>query len=571
VPPTSAPKRRSAPSKWVRRAARRLGGPGALAAALGLAGEPARAQTAPPNFLVLVGDDLGAETIGRYGERPGPSHTPQIDALAASGVLFRNAWSSPLCSPSRAALLTGRHGFRTGVGSNVHPGLPPGLGSEELTLPELLGPRYQSAAFGKWHVGAAVADGVREDHPRASGFGHFAGTLGNLVDGQEYTSWTKTVDGTTLPERVTGYATSVVVDDALAWISGRREPWLVWIGFHATHAPLHAPPPDLHSVRLPGPPKLFPREHHAAMLEALDREIGRLLASLSPETRARTTVVFAGDNGTDGNTAAPPLLPTRVKGTVYEGGIHVPLIVASPLTPPALRGEESRALVGLVDVFATVAAIAGFPPGSTDSVSLLPYLQDPARPSLRASAYTELFSPNGPGPYSRRAQAVRNARYKLIRHDCTREELYDLATDPLELRELIRRRAVGPGEELALQELRSALPPYDCDEDGDGRSDIEDDCLGLANPDQLDVDRDGFGNACDADYDDSGFVGGEDFQTLMRTFGASAEDARYRAEVDVDGDGRIGGRDHNFFWRRFGLPPGPSGLACAGSVPCPAP
>ncbi len=437
-----------------------------FASLLPLTPAPARSATAAHNFLVLVADDLGVERIGRYQGTPVGSRTPHIDALAAGGVLFRNAWSSPMCSPSRAILLTGRYGFRTGIGGNVHPvhGWNGGLGPEELTLPKLLADRYPTAAFGKWHLDSAMAK-PNVDQPRRSGFGHFAGTPTNLMRGQTYTSWEKTVNGVTLPGRVTTYATSAVVDDALSWIAGNHEPWLVWIGFHAVHAPLHAPPPHLHSVPLPGPPEAFPLEHHAAMLEALDHEIGRLLAGLAPEVRGRTTVVFAGDNGTPRKLALAPSSPSAGKGTPYEGGLHVPLIVASPHTPPARRGQESRALVGLVDVFATLAEIAGAPARETDSVSLLPYLVDPSRASLRSTIYAEYFYPNGPGPYSIRTQAVRNARHKLVRRDCSRDELYDLEADPLERRDLLRPGPPAPEEATAHRHLvraLEALVPRDC-------------------------------------------------------------------------------------------------------------
>jgi arylsulfatase A-like enzyme len=367
------------------------------------------AGPAQDNVLILIADDLGVDWLGMYGLAADPPSTPHLDALAASGIRFQNAWSTPLCSPTRAAIQTGRYGFRTGVGNLVDATYA--LPLAELTLPEVLdlgtGGATAHALFGKWHLGNSAVGG--ELAPNLAGWGHFAGTavaVGVAGPGENYFEYTKVVDGKV--EVVDGYLTSDLVDDALAWIAaadGAGEPWLAVTAFQAVHTPFHAPPPELHGVDLSGagPPESDPVPYYRAMVESLDTELGRLLEGVDLE---RTTVVFVADNGTSYEVVVPPFDPARAKNTVYEGGVRVPLFVAgSAVLAP---GTTCDALVSAVDLFATAVELAGvdlsavLPPEHVlDSVSLVPYLADPALPSLRSTVFTELFLPNGPvaGPW----------------------------------------------------------------------------------------------------------------------------------------------------------------------------
>lgn len=349
----------------------------------------------PPSILVVVADDLGVDELAAYGLGGDPAPTPNVDALVARGVLFENAWATPLCSPTRAALQTGRHGFRTGVGylvSQRYGG--PALPRAELTLPEVLdlgtGGAYAHAAFGKWHLGSDLVGGLRA--PNEAGYHHFAGSMENL---SSYSDWERVVDGVAATS--TEYATTRTVDDALAWIASAPAPWLCYVAFHAPHVPFHAPPAHLHSVDLTGvhpDPRQEPRPYYRAMVEALDTELGRLLAAVP----ADTTVIFLGDNGTPQQVALPAFQPA--KGTLQQGGVHVPLVVAG--AGVGAPGTRCGALVGAVDVLATVAALAGVDLGAPafsglvlDSVDLGPYLADPSLPSRREVLFSELFFPNG--------------------------------------------------------------------------------------------------------------------------------------------------------------------------------
>ncbi len=363
----------------------------------------------PANVLVLVADDLGVDMVGAYAEGADLPPTPNLDALAARGVLFRNAYSQPTCSPTRAAALTGRHGFRTGVGEPLFLGDAFGaLSVDEWTLPEMLdagtGGAWEHAALGKWHVSTDVAFGVTS--PNDHGFAHFAGSLSNTdaAGGAGYFEWSKIVNG--VQGTSTTYATSDTVDEAVAFIGGATEPWFAWTAFHAPHTPLHAPPAALTTIDLSAYPKpgFAQREHYKAMIEALDVEIGRLLASIDPDVLDRTTVVFLGDNGTPSYLTVAPFVPGHGKGTPYEGGTNVPFLVAGPEVDAAgVGGSECAGLVHVVDLLPTLADWAGIDLAATlpgvahDGLSFAPYLSDPFQRSLRAHVFTEGFAPNYPG------------------------------------------------------------------------------------------------------------------------------------------------------------------------------
>ncbi len=412
----------------------------------------------PGNILILVADDVGVDQLAAYGEGTDVPYTPALDALAADGLRFRNAWANPVCSPTRALVMTGRYAFRTGLGDILPLTSTDHLLPSEVTLPELLDAgapnAWQHAAFGKWHLGSPTPGGF--DGPNLAGFDHFAGTPGNLVQPFGYYSWPEVENGALRVS--TEYATSRTVDSFLEWLPEANGPWLAYVAFNACHFPFEAPPPELHSVDLSGvPPHGVPRPYYKAVLEAMDTEIGRLLEGLGSE-RANTTILFLGDNGTPPGVGAPNFPPDQHKGTLYEGGINVPLIVQGPAVA---AGSECSALVSAVDIFATVADLAGVDLASTiaaplDSVSLLPYFSNPGLPSARDAVFAELFAPNGlcqPAAFER---AVRDKRYKLITRSDAADELYDLELDPFETTDLLAA-SLSTGAAAAYAELRQVL------------------------------------------------------------------------------------------------------------------
>ena len=303
---------------------------------LSLAAFVAPAAATATNYLVVLLDDVGVDRIGAYAESPDPGRTPTVDGLARRGVLFRHAWANPTCSPTRAATISGRRAELTGVGIGLPPG--PGLDPDELTIADVLRAEgYATAAIGKWHLGRP-ADAL------AVGFDTHRGSRANIGSGG-YWNWRKFIDGIDRA-RHTNYATTDTADDAITWIGAQTGPWFVWLSFNAPHRPLHAPPAQLHSygdLTKAGEPTIY-----KAMLEAVDRELARVLAVASSDT----TIIVMGDNGTYERAIEPPFDPAHGKQTLYEGAVNVPLIVAGAAVPAHNRGAESAALVNASDLFA---------------------------------------------------------------------------------------------------------------------------------------------------------------------------------------------------------------------------
>jgi len=390
------------------------------------------APAAPQNILLIIADDYGADSSVLYntaGTGVSLPPTPNLSALATNGVVFRNAYANPVCSPTRASLITGRYGFRTGIGDVITGSTSPMLTAAELTLPEVFAANpslnYQLAHFGKWHL-----------HNQASspntigGWPTYAGSLVGAV--ANYTNWMKTTNGTSFT--TTNYATTDVVNDAVAWIAARtNQPWFAWVAFNAPHTPLHKPPAALapHYTGLSGTPMNInnnPRPYYEAMVEAMDTELGRLLASVN---RTNTHIIFLGDNGTPGQVIQSPYVSAKAKDTIYEGGSKVPMVVAGPAV--VSPGRTNDTLVHAVDVFATILAMAGLSNAATlttntiDSQSFLPALTSTS--NLTRHVFVEKFDTNSPSGDGR---TLRNAQFKLLSFDDGNTEFYDLLADPAE-------------------------------------------------------------------------------------------------------------------------------------------
>ncbi|MHC4846603.1 MAG: sulfatase-like hydrolase/transferase, partial [Planctomycetota bacterium] len=419
----------------------------------------AGAATAQQNVLLIIADDCGVDLIGAYGEHPGAANTPVLDQLAADGMLFRNAWANPSCSPTRAMLLTRRYAFRTGIGLAINWFLDTfELHPDEVTIADVLSPTHDTIAVGKWHISIRTAsDG---DHPNLLGFDDFYGNKsifpGFISD--DYYDFEKVINGVTTQSTV--YSTTDTVNDALTLLGTSTNPWFMWMAFNAPHAPFHKPPANLHTYNLPPNVADDIPMHGRAMLEAMDTEIGRLFASMDPAELADTLIIFAGDNGTDKPIVLPPWDKNKAKNTIWEGGLNVPLIVKGP---GVAAGTECGALVNLTDIAATVAEVKGVAmPTATDSVSMVPYFSDPGLPSIRPWVYSEFFRDNGYGPYSEWTRAVRDDRFKLIwEYDNsigpTTLHLYDLDTDPFELVNLLDTPPLAPLAQASYDALTTAM------------------------------------------------------------------------------------------------------------------
>jgi arylsulfatase A-like enzyme len=429
---------------------------------------------AKPNILLIIGDDMGVETLASYGIGAKPPMTRTLDQLAQEGIRFSRFWSQPVCSPTRATILTGRYGFRTGVGRALTslptdwedpekpdsaPYEPPRrrifsrgmveerrsyLPSNEFTLPMALKENgYATAIVGKWHLGD-VPNGWLQ-HPNLAGFEHYYGPFEGTLP--SYFAWNTVIDGE-VSARV-GYAPTDKTNDAISWINEQGdEPWFLWLAYNLPHPPLHLPPRDLlqsdYSHLDPhADPLEDPYPYFNAMIEAMDSEIGRLLDTLSPEVRDNTYIIFVGDNGSvmysDKNRNNTPFPDGQGKGSVYEGGVHVPHIISGP---DVARGGVSDSLINSTDLFSTVMEMAGLDSDDivpadviTDSVNYFSTLSNPDESSSRKWVYADHFfgTPDGPDNAD---YAIRGDRYKLLKHE-GEEGFFDLQKDPYETENLL--------------------------------------------------------------------------------------------------------------------------------------
>lgn len=385
--------------------------------------------TAGNNVLLIIADDYGVDAQSLYNPGGTTAPTPHINSLASSGIRFTNGYACPVCSPTRATILTGRLGFRTGLGdvaSAVN-----ALTAEELTLPEVITRNSHlgiaAASFGKWHLSSGMPAAVRNLPNTIGGWPHYAGSTSGAL--QDYFNWTKTTNGTNTTSNI--YATTDVVNDAVAWIQARNtvgQNWLAWVAFNAPHSPFHIPPSNLHSY---GTNPAGNSLRYRAAVEAMDTEIGRLLQAIDTAT---TDVIFIGDNGTPGQVVQPPYDNTHAKDTLYDGGTRVPFIIKGPSVMSGGRTDDS--LVHAVDLFSTMLELAGVPlPTSValDSKSLKPILNNQGDPT-RKRLYVEQFDQAAPTTGGR---AIRDERYKLIRLNNGVDQFHDLLTDPSETNNLL--------------------------------------------------------------------------------------------------------------------------------------
>jgi arylsulfatase B len=413
----------------------------ALLAASGQALPVKAATDRPPNnVLFILADDLGVDMVDAYDPGGNPARMPVIGQLARDGVLFRNAWATPTCSPTRATILTGRYGFRTGIGLYINPHSTAELPQSELIIPEVLDLfpdlGYRHAVLGKWHLSNSIDAATR------AGFGQFTGSRANFHDEASYDNWLKVECGKETWS--TTYATTDTINEALEFIATTPEPWFLYLPLNAPHARFSNPPEHLHNQNLDWRSAHCERPNvYRAMVEAIDTEVGRLLKGMGSR-RERTTVIFMGDNGTPNEVLPAPAPQKHGKLSPFEGGLHVPLIISGPMVRDA--GRDVHALVSSTDLFATCLDLAGvrvpedLPAGSiTDSLSLVPYLVEPDAPAQRGMLFAEMFRPNLARELDFEIRAVRNERYKLIHWIKPQDHwgFYDLLLDPHETTDLM--------------------------------------------------------------------------------------------------------------------------------------
>jgi arylsulfatase A len=406
------------------------------------------AAAGPPSFVFILADDLGAHDLGYSGSDL--HRTPGIDRLAREGMIFTAAYAAcTVCSPSRAAILTGKYPARLHLTDWIHGHdrpraklLPPEwtqfLDPAETTVAESLrAAGYATAQIGKWHLG----DG-EEHRPERQGFNRCRAGTGK---GQP-PSYFSPYKIPTLEDGPPGeYLTDREAAEACRFIEeNRARPFFLYLAHHAVHTPLQAKADRIEECRKRLRPGLrHANPTYAAMVEGLDDAVGRVLAKLDELGIAgRTAVIFTSDNG--GLIGGPknPVtsnFPLRAgKGSHFEGGHRVPLVVRWPGTVPA--GSRCDRPVTGVDFFPTVLEAAGRGADlagrrNLDGKSLLPLLRDPAARWDREAIYWHYphYHPGGATPYG----AVRNGDWKLVeRFEDGGLELYDLRSDPGETRDL---------------------------------------------------------------------------------------------------------------------------------------
>lgn len=429
-----------------------------------------RGPPSEDNQLIILLDDLGVDHLALYDSAATPPPTPTLDRLGREGLVFDNAYAQPVCSPSRAALISGLHSRRLGLGRIIHMQEQLEVPADTSTLADVFRHEgHRTALLGKWHL-SSPASSLAEVHPMALGFQEFRGTMQNvgiaIGEGEEdlggsYFRWEKYEGNRSFVSRT--YATTDTVNDALELLEALPEPWTIVLSFHAPHAPFHHPPARLVRDYVPTGE---PIDTYLEPLVALDTELGRLLEQAPDGLLDRSLVVLVGDNGTPREHVAEPLFEGRGKGTVFEGGVRVPLVVRGP----GVAEGRSSALVHLVDLFPTLVEWTLGTDLSeqqwTDGISFADVLADPTLPGARQWVFVDEFSPNGAPPEwphpvwawpdpemeweGRETRAIRDRDFKLIQRLGAPHLLYDLRGRRWEDKAL-------PLDELDLEQARALL------------------------------------------------------------------------------------------------------------------
>lgn len=372
-------------------------------------------NSSKPNILLIIADDMGLDATPGFEVGTVKPNMPNLQNMINSGVRFTNLWSNPTCTPTRSSILTGKYGFRTNV-LNVGDV----LSTSETSLQQFLSansPEYSNAVIGKWHLSSSAS------HPTAMGIDYYAGLLSGGV--QSYWNWNLTENQQTANS--TEYTTTKFTDLAIDWVSNQTDPWFLWVAYNAPHTPFHLPPNDLHTQgNLPSDQASIdanPLPYYLAMLEAMDSEMGRLLNSMSTEERENTIVIFIGDNGTP-NEVVQQYVSQRAKGSVYQGGVNVPMIVSGKNVSRVNAIED--ALINTTDLFATIADISGTGTTEINDSKSFKELLTTTNAETREYAYTEISRDNG-SDYT-----IRNATHKYILFSDGDEALYNLSVNPFE-------------------------------------------------------------------------------------------------------------------------------------------
>ena len=376
-----------------------------------------QSQAQETNILLIIADDLGVDFSNGYQYANLLPTTPTLDSLRGAGITFDNMFSTPKCTPSRATIMSGKHGIKTGVLGTpgnldlVHKSIFKAIEDETNNS-------YSDAVIGKWHI----SQPVNPLHPSQHSIDYYTGLMSASVS--DYYAWEHTENGITTIDST--YVTTALTDASINWVNAQTKPWFLWLAHVAPHSPYHVPPNSLYSINATG----TNTRKYVAAIEAIDHEIGRLLNNIPQAELDNTIIIFIGDNGTPGNVLQN--YPSgHGKGTVYQGGIRVPMIVSG--AGVTRQGEREGALIQITDIHATLLEIAGadLPGGVFNSLSFKHLLNNTAG-SSRDYNYSELVEGTAD------IFTMRNERYKLIESNLSGDQqFFDLWTDTLETTDLI--------------------------------------------------------------------------------------------------------------------------------------
>ena len=399
-----------------------------------------------PNIVLIMADDLGYGALGCYGNKE--IKTPNIDALATHGVRLTDFHSNgPMCTPTRAALMTGRYQqrcawvddeelsplFREQRKKNLKQRWAWGISLQELTLPRLLQQSgYRTAIFGKWHLGYDA-----RFHPMNQGFNEFRGFIAGGVDyhshvangGTEELDWW---DGKTIKNEE-GYTTDLLTKYAEDSILRHKDaPFYLYLAHAAPHTPLQGRDPS---------GKKSPKETYKEMIEVLDESVGTVVEALRKNNLENNTlVIFCSDNGPTKIGVAANASLKGSKGSMFEGGHRVPFVAYWPGMIPA--GQTNSQTVMSMDLLPTFEKLAGTsaPEGhQIDGVDILPLLKDPSKKTDRVLHW--LFGSDW---------AVRQGTWKLIGKSDPPLSLVNLEADIEEKQNLIKEKPELVGELMKL-------------------------------------------------------------------------------------------------------------------------
>ena len=377
-------------------------------------------ESTPPNIVFILVDDLGWGDVGYLGSE---IKTPRLDELASNGVKLDRNYTFPICSPTRAALMTGKNPIRYGVDGPME---NDAMLSEDLTLlPEYLKQGgYKTWMVGKWHLGMAKQSAM----PHSRGFDHFYGFLGGFIDFYTHiyfggVDWQR--NGTTLREE--GYATELLTKEALNLFEAHdgSAPFFLYLSYNSPHTPLQYPPSVEESYDFI---ESDDRQVFAQMTTDVDAAIGKVIDSMKQHNMLENSIiVFMSDNGGHAELGASNGSLRGGKGQVYEGGLRVPALVS---WPAALGSDRTFSQpIYIQDWLPTLLDISGtdYDPSSFEGRSV-----------WAALANDETLSPANPVVVgTNKSKAVYDWPWKLIRHEATangsaKSELYNVLDDPVE-------------------------------------------------------------------------------------------------------------------------------------------